>query len=345
MTLHALSIDDERHNLLLIEAMAEEIGLAVTSAGIPGEAVAAFNSGDFDLVFVDYMMPVMNGIQVIEEIRKTRQDVPIIMITAVSDDNDLKLRAIKAGATEFLNKPLNIAEFKARVTNLMDLRSAQLLLRDRARLLKSEVLLATEKIRAREHETLTVLGRAAEFKDEETGAHVSRVAHYSRLLARGVGESAESQEIIFNAAPLHDIGKIGIADAILMKSSSLTEGEETDMRRHPEIGYMMLKDAESPYLKAGALISLSHHEKFDGTGYPHGLKGEEIHLYGRIVALADVFDALCSKRPYKEPWPLEKILRYMESQREKQFDPVLLDHFMRHKEEFMDIFNSIQDSW
>jgi len=265
------------------------------------------------------------------------------MITAVNNDNDLKLRAIRAGATEFLNKPLNIAEFKARVTNLMELRMAQVLLRDRARLLENEVLKATEKIRAREHETLEVLGRVAEFKDQETGAHVSRVAYYSRLLAGCAGESEESREIIFNAAPLHDIGKIGITDSILTKPTSLDQREENKMRRHPEIGYMMLKDAESPYLQAGALISLTHHEKYDGTGYPRGLRGEEIHVYGRIVAIADVFDALGSKRPYKEPWPLERIHAYMKSQRGKHFDPALIDHFFERMDEVMDIFKSIRD--
>ena len=268
MNLRALSIDDEKHNLLLIEAMAGEMGLSVVSHTDPRAAVAGFQGGDFDLVFVDYMMPWMDGVEVVKAIRETRPDVPIIMITAVTDDNDLKLRALKAGATEFLNKPLNIAEFKARTTNLVELRKSQILLRDRAKLLESEVLKATERIRAREHETLEVLGKAAEYKDQETGAHITRVAFYSRMLARLAGESGESQDIIFNAAPLHDIGKIGITDIILTKPTSLDRLEEISMRKHPEIGYQMLRDTESPYLKAGAVISLSHHEKYDGSGYP-----------------------------------------------------------------------------
>jgi len=343
VNLRALSIDDERHNLLLIEAMAGEMGLAVESHAEPRAAVAAFNGGDFDLVFVDYMMPDMDGIAVVKAIRETRPDIPIIMITAIAHDNDLKLQALKAGATEFLNKPLNVAEFKARTANLMEPRRSQLLLRDRAKLLESEVAKATEKIRTREHETLEVLGRAAEFKDEETGAHVSRVGYYSRMLARCAGESEESQEIIFNAAPLHDIGKIGISDIILTKPTALSPAEESSMQKHPEIGYTMLRDAESQYLKAGAVISLAHHEKFDGTGYPGKLKGNDIHLYGRIVAIADVFDALCSRRPYKEPWPMDRILAHLREQRGRHFDPVLLDHFLDRMDEVMTIFNSIRE--
>lgn len=343
MTLRALSIDDEKHNLLLIEAMAGELGLGVVSHIRPREALAAFAGGDFDLVFVDYMMPGMNGIEVVKTIREARSDIPVIMITSVTDDNDLKLHALEAGATEFLNKPLNIAEFKARTTNLMELRKSQILLRDRAKLLESEVMKATEQIRAREHETLEVLGRAAEYKDQETGAHITRVAFYSRMLARCAGESAESQDIIFNAAPLHDIGKIGISDIILTKPLSLDSIEETSMRKHPEIGHDMLKDAESPYLKAGAVISLNHHEKYDGSGYPRGLKGDGIHLYGRIVAIADVFDALCSKRPYKDPWPMDRILPYLRDQRGRHFDPELLDHFFAHMDEVNNIYTSIRD--
>ncbi len=344
MELTALSIDDEKLNLMLIEAMAAEMGISVVSHSDPREAINAFKKKGFDIVFVDYMMPMMDGLEVIRQIRKIADDIPIIMITAVANDSALKLNAIETGATEFLNKPLNIAEFKARCGNLLKLREAQLLLKDRAKLLEEEVRKATEKIKAREHETLEVLGRVAEYKDLETGNHIARVAHYSQLIAEKAGETKDTQEIIFNAAPLHDIGKIGITDLILNKPAGLDMDETIAMRKHPEIGYMMLKDAESPILKAGAIISLTHHERFDGTGYPNGLRGEEIHLFGRIVTIADVFDALSSKRPYKEPWPLEKIFDYMAEGSGKHFDPRLVSLFLDCRSEVIAIKEKFRDN-
>ena len=343
MKMKAISIDDERPNLLLVEAMAEEIGLEVRSFLDPVSAVKELSENGFDMVFVDFNMPGMNGIEVIERIRSFAADIPIIMITAVAGDYDLKLNALKAGATEFLNKPLNMAEFKARVTNLLDLRKSQLLLKDRALLLEGEIRKATKYIAERELETLTVLGRVSEYKDEETGAHISRVAHYSRLLAGAAGEDEEACDVIFHAAPLHDIGKIGISDRILTKPGALTPEENREMRRHPEIGYTMLSGARSTYLQAGALISLTHHEKYDGSGYPKGLRDEEIHIFGRIVSLADVFDALYSRRPYKEPWNLEKVTEFIVSQKGKHFDPVLVDLLMAHIDEISAIYNSIRD--
>ncbi len=343
MNLNALSIDDEKFNLLLIEAMCAEIGLQVHSFTDPRKGIEAFQRGLFDIVFVDYMMPSVDGITVIEEIRKTASDIPIVMITAV-DDNTLMLRAIESGATEFLRKPVNMPEFKARTGNLLQLRKSQLLLKDRAKLLEEEVRKATEKILTREHETLVILGRVAEYKDQETGNHIARVAHYSRLIAQKVGESAESQEIIFNAAPLHDIGKIGISDFILTKPEGLDASEVNLMRKHPEIGYTILKDSDSPFLQAGAIISLTHHERFDGRGYPNGLMGEDIHLYGRIVAIADVFDALFSKRPYKNPWPLENIFEYLANEKGKHFDPRLVEVFLQSKEEIRAIHALFADN-
>ncbi len=342
MNLKALSIDDEKFNLMLIEAMGAEIGIDVASFTDPRMGIDAFRNDTFDIVFIDYMMPEIDGITAIQHIRSIASDIPIVMITAV-DDNNLMLRAIEAGATEFLRKPVNMPEFKARTGNLLQLRKSQLLLKDRAKLLEEEVRKATEKILAREHETLVILGRVAEYKDQETGNHIARVAHYSRLLARKAGESAESQEIIFNAAPLHDIGKIGISDFILTKPEGLDIDETGLMRKHPEIGYMILKDSDSPFLQAGALISLTHHERYDGCGYPNGLKGEEIHLYGRIVAISDVYDALFSKRPYKQPWPIENIFEYLINQKGKHFDPNLVELFLQSKEELRAIHAHFSD--
>jgi response regulator RpfG family c-di-GMP phosphodiesterase len=326
--LTALSVDDERVNLRLVEAMARKIGLQVSSYTDPREALAHLSGSVVDLIFVDYMMPEIDGIGFIREVRRMHADIPIVMITSVSDDQQLKLQAFEAGATEFLNKPLNLAEFQARVSNLGSLRQAQLLLRDRAKLLEEEVRKATEAISAREHETLHILGRAAEYKDPETGHHISRVAHYSRILAEGAGLAERDLELVFFASPLHDVGKIGVADSILLKPGRLTEEELVIMREHTTKGAEIMLRSSSIYLREGSVIAMTHHEKWDGSGYPAALRGERIPLPGRIVAVADVFDALTSRRPYKEAWPIERAVELIDSERGKHFDPGLVGLFI-----------------
>ena len=338
-----LSIDDEKTNLMLIESMATRIGFAVRSFISPLEALAEMNKEEFDLILVDYMMPDMNGIDFIEKVRQKQSDLPIIMITATIDDERLKIRALEAGATEFLNKPVEIAEFQARIQNLAALRKAQLLLKDRALFLEDEVKKVTESIIDREHETLNVLGRAAEHRDPETAAHISRVAHYCRLIAENLGVGADEGERLFYATPLHDIGKIGIADSILLQPGKLTAEEFSQVKQHTLIGHRILENSESEYLKAGALISLHHHEHFNGGGYPAGISGESIHLHGRIVAIADVFDALTSRRPYKEPWPFERALEHLTKERGAHFDPELVDDFSNSESMVKEIFETFAD--
>lgn len=341
--LNVVSVDDNYVNLLLIETMAKEIGLPVKSFLNPLTALEYIENNPTDIVFVDYMMPEMHGIELIHRIRAKYSDIPVIMITAVTDDNKLKIEAIEAGATEFLNKPLNPAEFKARVINLAMLRKSQLLLKDRALLLEDEVEKATRIIREREQEALSVLGRAAEYKDPETGAHIIRVSEFSKLISKELGQSALEQELIMFAAPLHDIGKIGIPDSILTKEGSLTNEEFAVMKTHPQMGYMMLKDVSSPLLKAGREVSLTHHERYNGKGYPNQLAGNEIPLIGRIVALADVFDAVSSKRPYKEAWPLERSLALIIDERGKHFDPDVVDAFLVHTSKIEKIYKDYND--
>ncbi|MCP4133508.1 MAG: response regulator [bacterium] len=339
----AISVDDEEINLLLIEEMAKEIGLAVQAFTSPLKALEFISTNEIDLVFVDYMMPEMDGVQLIKQVRIHHPEIPIVMITAVVGDENLKLDAIRAGATEFLTKPLKGAEFTARVKNLVNLRTYQVLLMDKAKLLKVEVEKATTEIIKREHESLLVLGNAAEYKDPETGAHVSRVAHYSKMIAEELGESEEVRDLIFNASPLHDVGKIGIPDSILLKPGKLTSEEWDVMTTHARIGSDILQNATSPYLQAGAIIALSHHEKFNGKGYPQKLKGSDIHLYGRITAVADVFDALTSKRPYKDPWPFEKAVGLIEEEKGEHFDPEIADIFLNNIDRVKTIYNVIKD--
>lgn len=264
------------------------------------------------------------------------------MITAANEE-DIHHSAFVAGANDFLAKPVNSTLFKARVNNLLKLYQNTLLIEDKAKLLEEEVKKATLDLINREHETLTVLGKAAEFKDPETGAHVSRVAHYSKMLAREYGLSEKEQDLIFYAAPFHDLGKVGIEDKILLKPARLNEEEYEVMKGHATIGYEILKDSQSQYLQAGAMIALTHHEKFNGKGYPKGIKGEDIHIFGRIVAIADVFDALTSQRPYKRAWSFKEALDFLEDEKEKHFDPKLVDLFIEHINEVKEIYKSFQE--
>lgn len=333
-----MSIDDNTVNLLLIEALTKELGLTVKSFTSAKEALSYLSYNTVDIVLTDYMMPEMHGIDFIKNLRHTNSDVPVVMITAVTDDKQLKLDALEAGATEFLNKPLNPAEFKARLTNLMNLRRAQLLLKDKALLLEEEVRKAVRTVEMREFEALLVLGKAAEYKDPDTATHINRVAGYSTMIMREYGANIYEQELMFYSAPLHDIGKIGIPDDILSKPGLYTPDEFEIMKKHPIIGYEMIKDASSPYLRQGAEIALTHHEKFNGKGYPYGLKGADIPITGRILAIADVFDALTSSRPYKEAWPIDKAVGLLKNERGEHFDPKLVDIFVGNMDKVLDIY-------
>jgi response regulator RpfG family c-di-GMP phosphodiesterase len=198
--------------------------------------------------------------------------------------------------------------------------------------------LARKQVVHREYETLFVLARAAEYKDPETGAHISRVGYYSRMLARSIGANPQVQTLIFYASPMHDIGKLGIPDSILLKPQSLTAEEFEIIKTHTTIAGEILKDTRSPYLKAGAAIALTHHERFDGTGYPRGFKGKEIPLFGRIIGLVDTFDALTSRRPYKEAWELERAFEQLERERGAHFDPYLVEIFLQNADEVRSIY-------
>ncbi|MFO7731282.1 MAG: response regulator [Spirochaetia bacterium] len=342
--LQALSIDDEHINLRLIEEMGRKLDLDITSFAHPKDALKHLKQHAVDIIFVDYMMPEMDGISLIQSARTIFPDIPIVMITAVSSDNELKLRALESGATDFLSKPLNLPEFSARVQNLKQLRQSQLLYKNWAETLRKEVEKATGEIVLREYEALKVLGSAAEYKDPETGEHILRVAHYSRILAEELTDDKDEQQRIFRAAQLHDIGKIGIPDTILLKPGKLTGDEYAEIKKHSMIGYEIMKDAESPYLKTGAEIALTHHEKWDGTGYPQGLQGKGIPLTGRIVAVADVFDALTSLRPYKLPWSFDAAVEHLISERGRHFSPEAIDVFTDHLEEIREIHAAYSDN-
>ena len=295
-----------------------------------------------DLLIVDYMMPNLSGVELTARFRARYPDVPILMVTA-NHESELRHQALQQGVTDFLNKPLDNTEFLARAKNMLALRQSHKNLADRASWLADEVRKATAQIVAQEREMIFTLAKAAEYRDPETGAHILRMAHYSKHIARVLGLSLEQQELLLESAPMHDIGKVGIADMILLKPGKLTEEEFSIMKQHAVIGAQILDTSSSPLLKVAAVIAHTHHEKFDGSGYPRGLAGEEIPLFGRIVAVADVFDALTSERPYKKAWSIEKATELIRDGAGKHFDPAGVEAFFTDFDNVLAIKNQFVD--
>jgi putative two-component system response regulator len=339
-----LIVDDSPINLAVFERLVQKGGNEASTFDAAEAGLDRCRQREPDLVVVDYMMPGMNGIQFIEQVRTFANchEVPLVMVTA-DHDRGIRQRALEAGATDFLTKPVDHQEFTIRVRNMLRLRAAQKRLLDRAATLADEVSKATETIVATEQDTLMALARAAEYRDPETGAHVLRMAHYSRLIAERIGLPSAEQELVLRAAPLHDLGKIGTPDHILLKPGRLTPDEFEIMKQHATIGWEILKEHASPVLQAGADIAYSHHEKFGGGGYPRGLRGEAIPLHGRIVAVADVFDALTSERPYKHAWDVEQARAFLIEHTGAHFDPACAQAFLAGWEDVLAIRQRYRD--
>jgi len=332
-------VDDNAVNLMLMAALARSAtGHEPVRFDDPVRGLDWCRDNGADLIIVDFMMPVMDGHQFIEGVRATTHlaDVPVVMVTAAGQ-SVVRRRALEIGATDFLTKPVDSTEIKLRLRNLLQLRHAQNLLRDRAAHLAEEVKTATRAIEMRERELIMRLSRAAEFRDPETGGHIQRMAHYAALIARRLGESEAFQNDLLAAAPMHDIGKLGTPDHILLKRGTLTPDETVEMHRHADIGGRILSEADSPLLRLACQIAETHHEKYDGSGYPHGLRGDAIPLGGRIVAVADVFDALNSTRPYKHAWTLDESRAYLEQHSGRHFDPRCVAAFINGWEEVLAI--------
>jgi putative two-component system response regulator len=345
MAQQVLIIDDVESNLHLFRAMVQQHSNAeVHIFSSPLLAFAWAGENEPDLVIVDYMMPEMYGVDFILAFRHlpAKENTPILMVTA-NDQKEVCYEALGAGATDFLTKPVDKVEFQARIKNMLMLSDAQKKLADHSTWLAEEVRRATLEILDRERETVVRLSRAAEYRDPDTGAHILRMAHYSALIARELGLSVFDQTLLLEAAPLHDIGKVGIADAILLKPGRLTEDELTVMKTHAFLGYKLLKGSSSKVLQTGADIALGHHEKFDGSGYPSGLVGEAIPLFSRIVAVADVFDALTSERPYKQAWSLERATDFLKVNAGTHFDPLCVDAFLADWTAVLEIKKRFQD--
>ncbi|MYM86563.1 response regulator [Rugamonas sp. FT82W] len=337
-------VDDTHINLVLMSRLVDKLqGVSTIGFQSAREALAWCNAHPYDLLIVDYMMPDLNGLEFIARLQAPPgQRPPVLMVTA-SVDLDVRHRALENGASDFLIKPIDKVEFLARTRNMLALRSATLSLQHRASWLADEVAKATAELCAREQETIMLLCRASEYRDPETGAHIQRMARYSRLIAAGLGLSDEQQSDLLNAAPMHDIGKVGTPDHILLKPGRLTAEEMAVMRQHAEIGYNILKDCQARMHKLAAEIALTHHERYDGQGYPRGLAGEAIPQAGRIVAVADVFDALTSVRPYKPAWSMEAARQHLLDHSGAHFDPRCVDALLQRWDEVLDIRARFQD--
>jgi len=339
-----LIIDDQSTSRQILEELVSSLGESVVAESFadPLTALAWAHSNSPDLVLTDYKMPGMDGVEFTRRLRVLYPDVPLVMISSM-EDRQIRYQALDAGATDFLTKPVDHIECRARCRNLLTMRQQQLVILDRAHWLEDRVRQATEEIRTREQETLLRLAKAGEYRDEETGCHVLRMAQYSSLIAERLGLSEEERHVIETAAPMHDIGKIGTPDHILLKPGKLDADELAIMRTHARIGYEILKDSPSKYLQMGAVIARGHHEKFDGSGYPDGLVGEAIPLPARIVAVADVFDALTSERPYKRAWSIQDALQYLQTEQGRHFDPVCVRAFLAQLDKVLRVRQQLQD--
>jgi putative two-component system response regulator len=336
-----LIVDDEPANRDLLEALLTGMGHEAESAADGYQALAQLRLG-FDLILLDVMMPHMDGFEVARRVRGGTEcpDIPICMVTALSGKEE-RLRAVEAGANDFIAKPVDKTELKVRTESLLRTKEAQDALKRHQAELEKTVARRTESLRGAlqdmaeaqrrtqqaQLETIERLALAAELKDEDTALHIKRMSQYCHLFARGLKLSPQECEILLHASPMHDVGKIGIPDAVLLKPGKLDAAEWQIMRTHTEIGTRILGESTSELLQAGEIVARTHHEKWDGSGYPSGLSGEAIPLWGRIAAVADVFDALTSRRPYKEPFPTEKALQIMREGRTTHFDPGVLDVF------------------
>ena len=323
--------EDNSTNLAVLCSIVSRMdGVTCVGYAEPGEALADLMTEACDLAIVDFLMPGMNGVELIQAMRALpqHQHVPIIMITADAD-RALRLDAIAKGATDFLAKPVDPIELRSRVANLLALRAAQNELTGRAETLAEQVARATEHLQRREEEIVYRLARAIEFRDNETSEHVGRVAAVSRLIAEELQQDEAFIRVLYLAAPLHDVGKIGVPDSILNKPGRLDPAERAIMQTHAAIGAEILANGDSDLVRMAASVAASHHERWDGKGYPHGLSGAKIPLAARITAVADVFDALCSERSYKPAWPIETARQEIERCAGSHFDPSCVAAFER----------------
>ncbi|NIP99853.1 MAG: response regulator [Nitrospinaceae bacterium] len=341
-----LIVDDEQGNIHVLKRMLKAAGYQnITSTTDSRTTFDLYKTLHPDLVLLDIKMPGFNGFDVMQGLSGIEKEgyLPILVLTAQLD-SDTKLKALKAGAKDFVNKPFNIEEMLVRIENLLEVRMLHNSVHFEKRNLEEQIRERTQALQQYQIEIIHRLARAAEYRDNETGMHVIRMSKLCERLARGVGMQQKECEILRHASPMHDIGKIGIPDHILLKSGKLTPEEWKVMQTHAEIGALILSGSNSDLLQMAEVIAGTHHERWDGTGYPRGLKGEEIPVAARIVTVCDVFDALTSDRPYKRSWTIEDAVAEMEKQSGKMFDPHIVKTFISLLPEMVEITRQFADS-
>jgi putative two-component system response regulator len=334
-------VDDEPANLKLLDKMLTSQNYnQLVLIQDPREVITRYHETKPDLILLDINMPHLDGYEVMEQIKELNDpsSPPIIILTA-QHGRDYLLKALSLGASDFVGKPFDRAELLMRVNNLLNVQLAHRMLLDQKALLEEMVSERTEALNESRLQVVRRLGRAAEYRDNETGLHIIRMSQFSQVLAKGLGWTAANSELMLHASPMHDIGKIGIPDYILLKPGKFEHDEWEIMKTHAAIGYDILNDGNSDLLRLASEIALSHHEKWDGTGYPNGLSGKEIPQSGRIVAVADVFDALTSSRPYKNAWSIENSVAYICENSGSHFDPEVVEQFKKSLPELLRIRN------
>ncbi|WP_394244159.1 HD-GYP domain-containing protein [Vibrio astriarenae] len=336
--LTVLVVDDTPENIeVLAGALGDEYRIKAANSGQVAIKIAQRQPAP-DLILLDIMMPEMDGYQVCEILKSqpNTAHIPVIFVTAKISAED-EIRGLQLGAVDYITKPITPLVARQRV-------KTHLALANQKRELYLQVEEQTKEIRQSKLEMIQRLGRAAEYKDNETGMHVMRMAHYCFLLGQACGMNEKEATLLKNAAPMHDIGKIGIPDGILLKEGKLTNEEWEVMKTHVEIGADILSDnSHSELLQMAYSIAMTHHEKYNGQGYPKGLTGEDIPLVGRIAAIADVFDALTSERPYKQAWSNERAFALIEEEKGAHFDPMLVELFLSMREQVLEIKSRFKD--
>ncbi|OAQ20323.1 response regulator [Thermosulfurimonas dismutans] len=354
-----LCVDDDATILELLCDFIKALGYNTIEARDGLEGLKLARQYLPDVILLDVMMPGLSGFEVCEKLKKdpNTEDIPVVMVTALGEIED-RVKALEVGADDFLTKPVALPELKARLKSLLEVKAHRDHLKRHKEALEREVQKKTKelqkalealkeahrKIKELSLEVIFRLSRAAEYRDEHTGEHIQRMAHYSAIVARRLGLNEEVVESILYAAPLHDIGKIGIPDEVLLKPGPLDEREWEIMKKHTEIGAEILKGTNSGFVRLGEIVALYHHERWDGTGYPRGLKGSEIPLAARIVAVADVFDAVTSDRPYRKALSTEEAFKIIEEGIGSHFDPKVAEVFLEAREEILKIKETFKDS-
>ena len=340
-----LIVDDTELNVeILMELLEDKYDIL---ASLDGESALEIVDEEehIDLILLDIMMPGIDGFEVCKRLKSNPKtsDIPIIFITAKTDDDSIE-KAYELGGIDYITKPFRAREVLSRIANHLALSEQSHILEYMVKEKTKELYDLNKELEETQREVVFTMGAIGERRSKETGNHVKRVALYSELLAKYYGLDKNEVQMLKEASPMHDIGKVAIADSILNKPARFTSEEFEQMKKHSSLGYEMLSHSTRPLLKMASIVAEQHHEKYDGSGYPKGLSGEDIHIYGRITAIADVFDALGSYRVYKDAWSDEKIFNLFKEERGKHFDPKLIDIFFDNLDQFLEIRDSLVEN-